>query len=208
MITVGTLVIGGLAPVVASRICDDMVAACARFDISTPARQGAFVAQCSVESTDFSRREENLFYTTAARVLGVFPSKVKTAEQAAALLRNPVELANFVYAGGNGNDPDPAVGDGHRYRGRGWIQLSGKTNYRLAGDDCGLPFLDDPDSVARVPGCCQSAAAFWDRTGCSALADAGRWDDVTRRVNGPGMLMRGLRAARSISFASAFSGWE
>src|SRR3954471_21621891 len=98
-ITVGTLVVGGLDPVTAKRVCDDLLLACAKFKISTPAQQGAFVAQCYVESMGFTRLEENLNYTTPERVLQVFPVTVTTLDQARRLCRNPIGLANLVYAG-------------------------------------------------------------------------------------------------------------
>lgn len=203
-ISLERLVAGGLDPVAAQRILSDLLIACGRFNISAPARQAAFVAQCAVESVDFSRLEENLNYTTATRIIQVFSSKVSSFEQARALCRNPVALANLVYAGVNGNDPDPRAGDGFRYRGRGWIQLTGKANYALAATDCGLPFLTDPDSAARSPGAWQSSASFWERNGCSALADAHRWDDITRRINGKAMLQKELRTQRTYEFWQAF----
>jgi hypothetical protein len=105
-ITVGTLVVGGLDPVTAKRVCDDLLLACAKFKISTPAQQGAFVAQCYVESMGFTRLEENLNYTTPERVLQVFPVTVTTLDQARRLCRNPIGLANLVYAGKLG-EPRP-----------------------------------------------------------------------------------------------------
>jgi putative chitinase len=195
MITVGTLVIGGLGPTAAARIVAALVDVCARFGLSTPEREGGFVAQCAVESADFSRVEENLYYRTPERVMEVFgPHLIPSLEAARELICAPAALANRVYANRLGNG-DEASGDGWRFRGRGFLQLTG----------CGLPFLEDPDYVATVSGAFESAASFWDRAGCSELADARAWDAITRKINGPAMLLRSLRSTRSIEFSRAFA---
>lgn len=202
-ITVANLVIGGIPPKTAFRVCPALVDACARFEINTPAQQGGFVGQCAVESLDFTQAEEQLSYGSVERICAVF--RFIKAEEAIGLVRNPEKLANRVYSNRLGNGP-PESGDGWRYRGRGFIQITGRANYAQAAETCGLPFLADPDSVAKEVGASQSAAAFWDDHGCSDLATLGEWDRITRIVAGPSMMFARQRAERSAAFAAAFSG--
>jgi putative chitinase len=204
MMTVGTLVAGGLSPATAALVLEDLCAACARFEINTASRQAHFVGQCFVESEAFQRLAENLTYTTPERILEVFPSHVRTRQQAAGLARNPQGLANCVYAGVNGNDPDPAVGDGWRYRGSGWIQLTGKANFQLAENDTKQPFVRMPDLVRKIAGAALASAAYWKRHGCNELADANDADGCTRRIN-PKMLQKERRAAMAAAFLQAFT---
>jgi hypothetical protein len=82
-----------------------------------------------------------------------------------------------------GNGPE-ASGDGWRYRGRGPIQLTGKDNYRACGQGIGVDLVDDPDFLATPEPGCLAAAWFWARNGLNALADAGDFVTITRRING------------------------
>lgn len=196
MITIASLIACGLQPTQARAFADPLAAACDRFDINTPQRVAGFVAQCRVESSDFTRLEEGLFYTTTARIRAVFPSRVKSEADAASLARNPRALANRVYAGRLGNG-DEASGDGWAYRGRGLIQLTGRDNYAAAAAACGKLYLERPDLVAQPEDAALTAAWFWASAGLNALADTQNWDGITRRVNGPAMLHADLRRAYS-----------
>lgn len=193
MITARRLMACGLTAKAAERFAAPMAEACSRFEINTPERLAAFIAQCRVESAEFTRFEEGLYYRDAERVLKIFPSRVKTIERARTLVRNPERLANVVYAGRLGNG-DEASGDGWRYRGRGAKQLTGRANYAEAAKALGRPYIEQPDLVAQDPDACLTAAWFWHKSGCSAMADQWRLDDITRAVNGPGMLQREERA--------------
>lgn len=204
MISIDTLIRCGLHPTQARAFADPLAAACARFGIDTPRRVAGFVAQCRVESADFTRLEEGLFYTTPARIRAVFPSRVKSEADAATLARNPRALANRVYAGRLGNG-DEASGDGWAYRGRGLIQLTGRDNYAAAAAACGKLYLERPDLVAQPEDACLTAAWFWASAGLNALADTRNWDGITRRVNGPAMLHKAERAAATLAALEALS---
>lgn len=192
MLTLPSLIAAGVPPTQARQYLEPLASACARFDIATPARIAGFLAQCRVESSDFTRLEENLWYTTPERIRQIFPSRVKSMADAARLVRNPKALANCVYAGkiGNGNE---ASGDGFRFRGRGIKQLTGRENYADAAEGLGRPYLEQPDLVAQPEDACLTAAWYWHNVKANILADSAQWDAITRAVNGPGMLQASLR---------------
>lgn len=192
MIDVAFLIAAGCGPAQARQYAIHLDAAAARFAITTPRRVAAFVAQCLIESANLVTVEENLWYTTPQRAADVWPSRFKTAADAMPYMRNPQALANRVYAGklGNGNE---ASGDGWRYRGRGLKQLTGKTNYAAATLALDVDYLSAPDLVAKPEHAAQTAAWFFASTGCNELADAGNWDAITRKVNGPAMLQQADR---------------
>lgn len=192
MITIATLIAAGVQPTQARIFAEPLAAACARFDITSRARVAGFIAQCRVESADFTRLEENLNYTRAERILQIFPSRVKSLDDAARLVRNPRAMANRVYAGKIGNG-DEASGDGWRFRGRGLKQLTGRANYADAAEALGRPYLEQPDLVAQPVDACLTAAWFWHAAKGNLLADSAQWDAITRAVNGPGMLQADLR---------------
>lgn len=195
-ITVSQLVRAGFGPTQAKAFAPHLATAMQQFAITTPARAAAFLAQCHVESAGFTQLEENLFYTTAARLATIWPSRFRGAADAAPFVRNPVRLANRVYAGKIGNGPE-ASGDGWRFRGRGVKQLTGRANYAAAARAVGRPYLDNPGLVQTPDDAVLTAAWFWEQAGCNPLADAFAIDAITRRVNGPGMLAAAERRRRS-----------
>ncbi len=195
---VKTLILCGLTPTAARRFAPHLAAAAERFSINTPARIAAFIAQCRVESAGFTQMEEGLFYRDPERLLKIFPSRVKSLAQAQGLVRNPQGLANVVYGDRLGNGP-ASTGDGWRFRGRGVKQLTGRANYTEAAAALGRPYIDNPDLVAEDADACLTAAWFWHKTGCSALADSWQINEITRRVNGAGM----LQAAERRNYADA-----
>lgn len=151
-----------------------------RFQINTPVRLAHFLAQCGHESGGFAHVRENLNYSADA-LLRVFP-RYFTRTLSLEYQREPERIANRAYASrmGNGNE---ASGDGWRFRGRGYIQLTGRNNY--AAFDAFVPesILTDPDLVAtKYP--LLSAAWFWNTNKLNAIADTGTVEAVTRRVNG------------------------
>jgi putative chitinase len=204
MITVQSLIAAGIAPTQARTFAEPLAAACARFAIHPPARIAAFLGQCSLESSSFTRLEENLFYTTPERVRAVFPSRVKSLADAARLTRNPQALANTVYAGRLGNG-DTASGDGWRYRGRGLIQLTGKDNYVSAAAGLALPLVTHPDMAALPAAACMTAAWFWHSNKLNLLADSAQWDAITRAVNGPAMLHAAQRRQMTEEAVAVFA---
>jgi len=188
MISVATLIAAGIDPTQARQFADPLAAACARFEINTPARIASFVSQCSHESTQFIHLEEDLFYSTPERIRQMWPREVASLGDAATLVRKPQALANRVYAGRNGNGNE-ASGDGWTFRGRGLIQTTGRANYAALNGklDQDNDFVSVPDMLAQPDWACLSAAFFFVSHGCLPLADASNTDAVTRAINGPGM---------------------
>lgn len=164
--------------------------AMARFEIDTPDRTAAFLAQLAHESAETTRLTEGLSYSRADRLCAVWPKRFPTTGAAQPYVKNPEKLANFVYANRGGNG-DAASGDGYRYRGRGLFQLTFRDNYRLAGDALNMALVDDPDLVATPPVAALTAAHYWQRLGLNALADHQPGDDdvkdfeqISIRING------------------------
>ncbi len=178
-----------------ARILGPLALSAMRFEIVTKLRLAHWLAQLGHESGDFARRVENLNYTDPARLCSVFPSRFATLADAAPFVRNPEGLANLVYAGRNGNG-GVASGDGWAYRGRGFIQLTGRANYRAAGAGLGLPLESSPDTAADLGAASLIAGWFWWRNELNREADRGAagLDEIRRRVNGPAK--RGLDDCR------------
>jgi len=157
-------------------------AAMAEFGLSTPKRQSMFVAQVAHESAGFTRLEENLNYSSK-RLLEVFGDYF-TPELASIYAHHPERIANRIYANRMGNGAQ-WTGDGWKYRGRGLIQLTGRTNYGRAAEALGLNLVAHPDLLISPIPAARSAAWFF--TEC---ADGLRWADAsdlercTRRING------------------------
>jgi putative chitinase len=157
----------------------------AKFQINTPLRLAHFLAQCGHESGGFRATQENLNYS-AKGLNGIFKKYFPTEASAAAYARNPQKIANKVYANRMSNG-DEASGDGFKFRGRGYIQLTGRANYTLFGKAIGEDVTGNPDVVSGKYALL-SAAWFWSNNGLNKLADGGSTDAVvttiTRRVNG------------------------
>ena len=155
-----------------------------KFEINTPLRLAHFLAQCGHESGGFKAVSENLNYG-AAGLQSIF-KKYFTAESAKEYQRKPEKIANIVYANrmGNGNQ---ASGEGYKFRGRGFIQLTGKDNYTAFDKTVEDDILANPELVAtKYP--LLSAAWFFHKNGLHKIADEGATDavvtKVTKRVNG------------------------
>jgi putative chitinase len=157
----------------------------AKFEINTPLRLAHFLAQCGHESGGFKLVQENLNYG-AKGLLGLFKKYFQTEEKALAYERKPEKIANLIYGGRMGNG-DEASGEGWKFHGRGFIQLTGKDNYtaftKSIGEDC----VSNPDLVAtKYP--LASAAWFFNKNGLHKLSDGGANEAtvtvVTKRVNG------------------------
>lgn len=149
-------------------------AAMARYAITTPARVAAFLAQVAHESAECRRLVENLNYS-APRLTAVWPKRFPTLAAAKAYAHAPEKLANVVYANRLGNG-DVASGDGWRFRGRGLMQITGRTNYREAGAALGIDLEARPEALEQPGPAALAAAHFWAARGCNALAD-NRTDD-------------------------------
>ena len=79
---------------------------------------------------------------------------------------------------------NPVVGDGSKYRGRGLIQITGRANYKACGEALGLDLINHPELLEKPQHACMSAAWFWSSRGLNTLADADKFDTITRRING------------------------
>jgi len=152
------------------------------FDINTPARIAAWLAQLAHESQQFNRMEENLSYS-AERLLQVFPKYFRTWAEAESYARQPERIANLVYANRFGNGP-PESGDGWNYRGRGYIGLTFADNYREIGRSIGVDLLAHPHKAKERPVAARIAGHYWRGRGCNQLADVGDFEGLTRRING------------------------
>ena len=157
----------------------------AKFNINTPLRLAHFLAQCGHESGGFKATSENLNYS-AKGLMGIFKKYFPTEALANAYQRNPQKIANKVYANRMANG-DEASGDGFKFRGRGYIQLTGKDNYTQFGKAIGENIVANPDVVSGKYALL-SAAWFWSKNGLNNLSDGGSTDavvtSITKRVNG------------------------
>ena len=156
-----------------------------KFELNTPLRLAHFLAQCGHESGGFKATSENLNYG-AKGLLGIFKKYFPTEAKAKEYERKPEKIANLVYGGRMGNGPE-ASGEGWKFRGRGYIQLTGKQNYTSFDAVVPEDILANPDLVAsKYP--LLSAAWFFHKNGLHKIADGGATDavvtSVTKRVNG------------------------
>jgi putative chitinase len=157
----------------------------AKFELNTPLRLAHFLAQAGHESGGFKAVNENLNYG-AKGLLGIFKKYFPTEEKAKLYERKPEKIANLVYGGRMGNGPE-ASGEGFKFRGRGYIQLTGKDNYKAFDAVVPENLIESPDLVAtKYP--LLSAAWFFHKNGLHKIADKGATDavvtEVTKRVNG------------------------
>ncbi len=171
--------------------------AMARWKIDSPVREAAFLAQVGHESGQLRRLVENLNYSAEALVR-TWPSRF-TAQNAGAYARQPEKIANRVYGGRMGNGQETS-GDGWLYRGRGLIQLTGRDNYRSAGQALGLPLLENPEMLEQPEHAAQSAAWWWATHGLNELADAGRFSDIGSIINTgqPGRVPHGAAERKAL----------
>jgi putative chitinase len=155
------------------------------YDITTPKRIAAFIAQCAHESANFTTLQENLNYR-AATLRKIFPKYFPTdalAQQYASMPNKQQAIANLVYANRMGNG-DPASGDGFRYRGRGLIQLTGKENYSWFAASIDVPVEEAAEYLETFEGAAQSACWFWETNKLNKWADASDILMLTKRING------------------------
>jgi putative chitinase len=157
----------------------------AKFELNTPLRLAHFLAQAGHESGGFKAVNENLNYG-AKGLLSIFKKYFPTEEKAKLYERKPEKIANLVYGSRMGNGAE-TTGEGYKFRGRGYIQLTGKDNYKAFDAVVTESIIDNPDLVAtKYP--LLSAAWFFYKNGLHKIADKGATDavvtEVTKRVNG------------------------
>lgn len=152
------------------------------YEINTPKRIAAFLAQVAHESGGFTAVKENLNYS-AKGLMTTFKKYFPTEALAKEYERQPEKIANKVYANRMGNG-DEASGDGARFCGRGLIQLTGKQNYTRFAGDLGVTLLECVAYLETPAGAVSSAGWFFDQNNLLKICDAGDIKLLTRRING------------------------
>jgi putative chitinase len=152
------------------------------YDINTPQRVAAFIAQCAHESGGFKFLKENLNYK-AASLTKVWPRYFPNMEIAQQYANKQEMIANRAYGGRMGNGPE-ASGDGWKFCGRGLIQLTGRNNYQAFADSIETDVEEIPAYLGTFEGAVQSACWFWESNKLNQWADAGDILTLTKRING------------------------
>lgn len=155
------------------------------YEINTPQRVSAFVAQCAHESGGFKFLKENLNYK-AASLRKVFPKYFPDdaiANDYANRANKQEAIANRIYANRMGNG-DESSGDGFRYLGRGLIQLTGKNNYTIFAASIDTPLDQIPEYLQTFEGAVQSACWFWEQNNLNQWADQKDILTLTKKING------------------------
>jgi len=155
-----------------------------KYGIDTDLREAAFIAQCGHESGGWRIFEENLNYS-AKGLNTVFPKYfVRAGIDANLYAKNPEKIANLVYANRMGNG-GPDTGDGFRFRGRGPIQLTGRSNYTAFNAAFGADVINNPDLCSQDKDVSLSSAVwFWNTNNLNSFADVQDIKGMTRRING------------------------
>lgn len=173
--------IAALAPDCDAEVLAPALAAAAdQFHINTARRLAHWLGQLSVESGGFTHMVESLSYS-APRLVAVWPARFPTLGAATPYARNPEKLANKVYGDRMGNTQP---GDGWRYIGRGFTQLTGRDNYATYGARIGVDLVGHPELAAEPITASLIAGAFWEAHGCNSKADADDIEGITRAING------------------------
>jgi putative chitinase len=155
------------------------------YDINTPNRIAAFVAQCAHESGGFMVLKENLNYK-AATLRKIFPKYFpndQIAQEYASKPNKQVAIASKVYANRMGNG-DEASQEGYKFCGRGLIQLTGRSNYQAFADSLEMNIDDVPEYLQTFEGAAQSACWFWETNKLNQWADKSDLVTLTKRING------------------------
>ena len=152
------------------------------YDLS-PNRAAHLLGQASHESAGFTITKENLYYSTPERIQAIWPSRFKTVADAEPYAKNPQALADKVYGGRGGNN-----GEGYKWRGRGFIQLTFRDSYRSFASDMRVPEVMEDPSLVETEYAFESAYWFFDKNGLFRMAENGIGTDnikaITKRVNG------------------------
>ena len=177
---------------------DAVVETCVEFEINTPKRIAAFLAQTAHESGGYTMLTENLNYKAATlaacwpnrfAVLGADKKPVKENGKlvptavANSIAGKPELIANLVYSSRMGNGPAES-GEGWAFRGRGLKQLTGKFNYTKCGEALGVDLVANPDLLLEPMYAARSAGWFWKSNNLSKFADVGDMEGMTKKING------------------------
>lgn len=155
------------------------------YEINTPQRIAAFIAQCAHESGNFMFLKENLNYRapTLRKLFAKYFPTDELANQYANMPNKQEAIANRIYANRMGNG-DEASGDGFRFCGRGLIQLTGRENYSWFAASLGISVEEAAEYLQTFEGAAQSACWFWETNNLNRWADTGDIKELTRRING------------------------
>lgn len=170
----------------ASRHIDDVfnnLDLLAKYEINSNLRIAGFLSQCAVESAEFNVTTENLNYS-AANLNKTFSKYFsKAGRSTTGYAGNPVKIGNLVYANRLGNGSE-ASGDGYKFRGHGYIQITGRDNFSKFAQHIGMS-VDKASDYAQTPrGALESACWFWETHGLNSIADTGDIVAISKRVNG------------------------
>jgi predicted chitinase len=183
-----------------------LTAAFSKFDMLSNKRMAAAIGQFLVEAgAAFQELVEDLWYSHASRLVEVFPREFPTEADAQPYVNNPEALGNRVYANrlGNGNE---ASGDGYRFRGRGLIQLTGRSEYTQFGTAIGMTAEQASQYCETPAGAAMSGCWYLSSRGCLPFADSWDLSEITRRVNGAAMLGNAQRIAYSDAVLNSLGG--
>ena len=161
---------------------DSLIKILPDYEIDTEKRVSAFLAQTAHESANYTRLIENLNYS-AKRLMEVWPKRFPTMSIAKQYERNPQKLGNFTYANRMGNGPVES-GDGYEYRGRGLIQITGKSNYESFGESIGISSKDAAEYMETFDGAVHSTCWFWEVNKLNSYSDKGDIRNQTIKING------------------------
>lgn len=152
------------------------------YEINTPRRVASFLAQTAHESAGYKTLKENLNYRAEALVK-LWPSRFPSIAVAKDYAHNPEKIANRAYASKTGNGPESS-GDGWKFKGRGLIQLAGKSNYEWFADSIDMSVEEVTDYLETFEGAVQSACWFWDANELNKYADEQDLTTMTQKING------------------------
>jgi putative chitinase len=163
-------------------LCTALCTILPKYEINTPNRIAAFLAQCGHESGGFTVLQENLNYS-AEGLRKIFPSRFATVAAAQPYHRQPEKIANKIYCDRMGNGPESS-GEGYKFRGRGAIQLTGKENYSNFAKSIGKSLDETVAYCETLEGAICSAAWFWTTRKLNVCADCGDILSMTKKING------------------------
>lgn len=178
----------------------------AKFGLNTNRMVAAAIGQFMVEAgPTFNEIRENLNYTHAERLVEVFPKEFATVADAKPYVGKPEAIGNRVYANRLGNG-DEASGDGFRFRGRGLIQLTGRSEYAEFGSTIGKTAEDAAAYCETFEGAAMSGCWYLSSRGCLPLADAWELSAITKKVNGAAILGNAQRIAYATAMLKHLGG--
>lgn len=158
---------------------DSLIETLDKYKINTKERISAFLANVIHETGGLKQFEENLKYS-AKGLLGTFPKRV-TEEDAKKLEYKPEQIANHVYGGRNGNNTS---GDGWKFRGRGFFQVTFKNNYEKIGKILDIDLIKNPDLLIKPPYASLSAGIFWEQNKLNTFVDENDFIGLVKKING------------------------